>query len=406
MSMIQHRQRDGVVLIVVVGLAVILLAVSASFFSRMRSDAQESEVVLQEVQARIMLQAAMNYIQEGARIGWDDPGTVNVMEEAFGWTDIRATGIGPINGMRDMSLTALKAADSFNAVGPRDQQGNLLYTSTETFPHPGGRAVRCPMYAMRRPPYAVTDRLVANPMVAPDTDFMDQNLDYDMLNLPVEPVAKDWNEFVDGDLLPRLETVGLAWFRVYREPEEMHDGDRNNYVSQDPENTISDWYDVEAMPGHHGIFIVTCGSGGTLGYRDWDEVLATTDATNRPFDQATFESLRESERILWYRVEWSAGVLAGSYANVGQERNFLRFRVHDGDDSVDDDVRGEMELTRNPPVVTRSFTDKSGKYWTDRAKTDWDDTKETNAIEGGVLARNQTGTIDWIMRLEREPPEW
>ena len=349
------------------------------------------------------------------------------MEEAFGWTDVRADTLAPISDMKDISTTAgLDAKDTARAVGPRDQYGKLLYTDTRWFPHPGGTAARCPMYAMQRPPFAVTNRLVHNPINADGPrggdastyellidgdEWLDENLDYEMYNLPVEPAVDNWDEFAAGNLSPMMETVGMAWFRIYREPEEMHNGIRND-VTSSRNNGIADWFDVEAMPGHHGIFIVTCGSGGTLGYRDWDEVLMCTTADNRPFDEATFKSLREAERILWYRIEWSPGVLAGSYSNIGQERNPDRFRTAfnlDKETPALDDLanpKGEIELSRNPPVITRSVAGDTGKYYRGAGNTDWGTGDGSNKLEGGVLARNQTGTIDWVMRLEREPPEW
>ena len=366
-----NMQRQGVVLIAAVGLAIILLTVSVSFFTHMRSDSQEAELIVQETQARIMLHAAMNYIQETSRLGWDRPSSTDVMEEAFGWTDVRATDV---------------SASDPSAIGPRDALGVPLYTDTSAFPAPGGRAARCPMYVMRRTPYAVTNKLVHNPINA-DASFnidnlRDGSLDYRMANLPVEPVAKNWADFVTGDRSPVMSSVGLAWFRVYREPPEMHDGNRNNFTGPAPDS-ITDWYDVEAMPGHHGIFIVTCGSGGTLGFKNWQEVTATyPTATDRPFDQATFESLRETERILWYRLEWSAAVVPGSYGIVSERQGRTQFRI-----PRQRHPDGELQMAPNSPTV-HAGVEGSGTF------------------EGGFCSINQVGTIDWIMRLEREPADW
>ncbi len=79
--------RSGAVLIIVVGLSMVLLGVAVSFMVNMRSSAQETRFLLGEAQARLMLHAAMMYLQESSRLGWG--------EETYGWTDIRDGSLGP-----------------------------------------------------------------------------------------------------------------------------------------------------------------------------------------------------------------------------------------------------------------------------------------------------------------------
>ena len=79
--------RDGAVLIIVVGLSMVLLGLSVTFMMRMRSEAQETQIVVAEAQARLMLHAGLMYLQEASRLGWG--------EETYGWTDIRDGGLGP-----------------------------------------------------------------------------------------------------------------------------------------------------------------------------------------------------------------------------------------------------------------------------------------------------------------------
>jgi hypothetical protein len=70
----RNTPRAGMLLILVVAFAAILVSITVVYLGRMRSDASEATGILNEAQARIMLYAAMNYIQETARIGWHPVG--------------------------------------------------------------------------------------------------------------------------------------------------------------------------------------------------------------------------------------------------------------------------------------------------------------------------------------------
>ena len=80
--------RSGTVLIVVAGLSALLASMTIAFLIRQRSSAEESTQFEQDIQARIMLIAGCNYIQETSRIGYDD-GVDPYHREAFGWVDVR-----------------------------------------------------------------------------------------------------------------------------------------------------------------------------------------------------------------------------------------------------------------------------------------------------------------------------
>jgi hypothetical protein len=110
--------RQGTILIIVAGVSALLAALALAFLARMRSDTEESQYLLQHAQAKIMLAAACNYVQETSRLGWDRypfptaanpsppaPSTptvdgLNIHEEAFGWVDVRTGETGPLNKFR------------------------------------------------------------------------------------------------------------------------------------------------------------------------------------------------------------------------------------------------------------------------------------------------------------------
>ncbi|HYE06183.1 MAG TPA: hypothetical protein VEL07_11780, partial [Planctomycetota bacterium] len=136
--------RRGSVLIVVSGLAALLATLALGFLVRMRSDAEETRLMTRGFQARVMLAAALNYVQEGARMGWG--------VETFGWRDVRDGLPGPRGFQGDQQGTILVGAlDPVTGLGPR-------------YPAIHGLAARCPMQPMRRPPFAILPRLTPNPV--------------------------------------------------------------------------------------------------------------------------------------------------------------------------------------------------------------------------------------------------
>ena len=308
--------RAGTILIVVAGISALLMSVTVVFLVNMRSDMEESEVVVREAQARLVLISALQYIQEASRLGWDRPGTPE-HEEAHGWTDVRD-----------------------GSAGPKDRLGNALYdVGNGKFPDIGGLAARFPLYAMERPPYAVKTDFAYNP--AP----MNATLGWrDLVNYTKPdpmPAVGNWTDFEDGRPAPRLESAGKSWFRLYR--------DRNTASTT-----------VEPA-----TFTITCGAGGTDGYRTYQEAVDAGQAAVFNSDPSYFAVLRGQERILWFRAEWTSAV-GGSGMGV---------RVSNG----------QWDL---PEINNGSYKSvyPSGSHW-------W-------------VNRSPVGSFLWIQRLEQEPTNW
>jgi hypothetical protein len=256
----RQLHRTGTVLIIVSGVAAVLAAMTLAFLMRMRSDLEESQLFTRDMQARVMMTSALQYIQETSRLGWDNPNTAE-KEETYGWIDVR-------DGLP----------------GPKDQKGNaatdkngnpafVLATGLgSSFPAIAGTAARCPLYVMRRPPCAISQNEAPNPMVPnpllPWSSILHNN------NLDPKPVvAISYDDFVLGDSTPRYQSEG--WFRVYRK-------------------SIA-------------TFVVTCGAGASQGFRHWNEV--STNGHESLFGtQETFEELRRFETMMWFEAEWNPAV--------------------------------------------------------------------------------------------------
>jgi hypothetical protein len=137
-----------------------------------------------------------------------------------------------------------------------------------------------------------------------------------------------------GDPTPRGNYLGRSWFRIVRE-------------------------------ATGAVFTVTCGAGGTRGFRSWDEMGAGHRAEFGD-DRTLWESMRSSETLLWYRVEWSP-------ATTAIDMNFLR--EHE-------------EHTFRVGTPTYRGGDPDNNY------------------SGQQMAPNMGGTIQWIQRLRLEPAVW
>jgi hypothetical protein len=248
-------RRHGAVLFITAALCALLVVLTLAFLVAMRADAQATGVVLGQSQARLMLMAACNYVLEAGRIGWG--------EECYGWVDVRDGMLGPKPNMQ-----RIDDASRF----------------------PIGHVARCPMYAWERPPFAISPRdpnpidtaLQADGVTPVDLATFGQPYLAKPDPLPAAG-ATTYGEWKAGNPSARPESLALGWFRVYR------DGP--------------------------ATFVLTCGSGGTYGFKDWAEV--DTSSRTRLFfgSQQVFEQLLEAEVRVWYRIEWSPAVAVVPQSN-------------------------------------------------------------------------------------------
>jgi hypothetical protein len=322
--------RHGTILIIVAGIAALLASLTVTFLVRMRSDAEEMQVVVREAQARIMLMAACNWIQEASRIGWTPPSPVppGGNRETFGWIDVRDDTLGP----------------KFIADGVPDDSR-----------FPVGSSRRFPMHVMERPPYATQLMVSYNPIRTPASPEPVTTSDpafgrpYFRNPDPQPAVDNGWTappgtgvnaanfaRWEQGDRTPRPTSTGMAWFRIHRES--------------------------------GATFVVTCGSGGSLGYRTWAEVGAA-DRAQFSGDEGLFLNLMASELRLWFRVEWTAAVMAMDY--------------HMLDHSLGRDRDHYMVWPMNSSHATAGHEYRTQTH-----------------------ARNMGGTIRWVQRLISEPAKW
>jgi hypothetical protein len=142
------------------------------------------------------------------------------------------------------------------------------------------------------------------------------------------------NDYVHGDPRPRTNSTGMSWFRVYR-----------------------------SGPAR---FIITCGAGGTLGFRRWTDMTAS-DQQQFGGDNRFWQSLRSQEIICWYEVEWSPAVGGATYQCLDNEQ-------------------------RPDHYQWRPFNPVHESY--------------PNGHQSQTHARNMVGTFRYIQRLRNEPTIW
>lgn len=283
--MITHlstQLRSGTILILVAGIAALLSSLGLVFLMTVRQDVDEMAILVRETQARIMLTAACNYIQEASRIGWDLPGSPSTEHaEAYGWIDVRDGSLGP-------RVTTASFSPSMRAASqhPIDSDGQGSANV------PVGQPMRFPMHVMNQAPYAIKLTAAYNPVqtAAPDNGqpylrYPDPQpvSDNGWVQDPAHPGGTvspaGFAAWLTGDPTPRSNSVGLSWFRLVREPT-------------------------------GSVFTITCGSGATQGYRTWDEVLKDHAAPLFNDDPTFFAALSADELRMWYRVEWSPATSA------------------------------------------------------------------------------------------------
>jgi hypothetical protein len=268
--------RQGTILIIVAGISALLASLALAFLARQRSSQQETIWFEQDVQARLMLTAACSYIAECSRIGYDTVVGPNHIE-AFGWIDVRDGSVGPnTRGTRAADIVPL-----FDETRLVERWGSGS-ADRPAWPAPKSVA-RCPMHVLERPPFAIGLNATPNAIMADESDpaFGRPYLK----NPDPQPQADTRADFMSADRRVRPSSANRAWFRVYREGP--------------------------------ATFVITCGSGGTHGYRDWDEVQGAGATAVAEFgDVSFFNSMRMQETRLWYRVEWSPAIATAEVHNI------------------------------------------------------------------------------------------
>lgn len=363
--------RRGSILIIVVGIVSMLSMLVTGFLVRMRQDAGMADDVMRLAQNRIMLHAAICYVQEASRLGYAQMGPLGTCadpREAWGWIDTRVSVPAPAT-----------------RVGPNATDGTPLH-SPGRWPGLGG-IVRAPMHLVRRPPFAVRPINTPNAIPADATrptfgiPFL---ANCDPLPLLPEGAAFDPSApaataditgtdatgatvtrtarqaWAEGDPTIISQTSNQAWFRIRREDGSEPTGDPAE--GRRPANA-----------GPVGAtFVITVGAGGTQGFRDWAEVQAEGAADRFGGDERLFDDLRATELRQWYRIEWSAAVGGGEdlvYANADRSRPAgAETTWHEG-------------LPINGSRRVASAT----------------------AISAPAMPRNTIGTIRYIQRLEVPP---
>ena len=346
----QHRHRSGTILIIVAGVSALMASFALAFLMHARSDIEEVSATMHDAQARIMLTAACSYISEASRLGWDPvtslraPRTTSKEHvEGHGWIDVRDGSMGP----RTVTAPITQAQRDGNP-HPLDPTVASDPNAQGALHFPVGVPRRFPMHVWERPPYAIRQQVNYNPVDYAGTDQGRSYLRYpdpqpalpsNRRQDPQNPAgnASEWAEWVAGDNRPRQDSTAQAWFRILREPT-------------------------------GAVFTVTCGAGGTWGYRDWNTEVIPDGATalfNN--DPELFKSLQTQEIRLWYRVEWNA-------ATTSIDMNYLR-EHHE----------------HKWGVSTMTYQGGGGS---------------NNGYSGQFMAPNMGGTIQWIQRLRHEPAVW
>ncbi|HYE06167.1 MAG TPA: hypothetical protein VEL07_11700 [Planctomycetota bacterium] len=361
--------RRGTVLIIVSGIVALLAALSFSFLARMRSDVEETNGIVAEAQARIMLLAACDYILEASRLGYGTapsspaaapPGDKH--REAYGWLDVRDGSTGPRGDDPGWpAFFSLSLVEDGDGDGDPDRRAWPAVKSV----------ARCPMHVLQRPPFATRITAVYNPISttagAPDRGFPYlRNPDpqpqvtngyptvSDAIAIPSAGGASNWSLYIHGDTQARIESVGRSWFRVYRDQD--------------------------------ATFVVTCGAGASQGYKDWGEVVGAGEqgafGTRQAFDQIVGAEVR-----LWYRVQWSAATLTPEYDNICaglKTPNGSPYGNWDGFGSPDPNARDTYMMS--PPNASSTWA--------------------LNRCRTQAWNKNLVGTIHWVQRLSGAPTHW
>lgn len=393
------RSDRGAVLIIVVGIAMLLLAMTTAFVARIRSDVEAARVLVGEAQTRTLIAAACAYVLETGRIGWG--------EEAYGWCDIRDdSDPAALPGPRGRDGRQLpKRHDGSWAVDPA--AAPLL-----RWPAIGGIA-RCPMFLPTLPPYATKGQYAYNPvprrsysLAEPDASGYPSTwsigVRYNALSpqpaaFPNPEPAGPWRWDDAASGIPggyaEVSTAFAAGGRV---------------VNTDPGSlqglagTQLGWFRVLRIGVD--VFVVSAGSGASRGFRTWQEVVESGAQAIFYNDPALFRSASASDRPLWYEIQWSSSVGGrgtGQYAaqsvisDLGKDHtNSDVFQIlappHLGYELI---PHGLPSGVTYPDVLSRDMPLHNSLSFKSRS----------SSPHQGV---NQLGTLSQIRRLFAEPALW
>jgi hypothetical protein len=209
----------------------------------------------------------------------------------------------------------------------------------------------------------------------------------------------------------RPGTENVCWFRIYREIQADHDGDGS------PAYDRVVMYDVK-YPSlkNWNVFIIACGTGGTRGFRFWDQAdlntwVTQTGSTVIPTlgqefaansglfaSQTDFAAARSSTRVTWYRVEWTAlqggGFVPEHYGWSGP-RIYPRKKLNNVNDFMIPRGYPGWDPTKNRPIDEGTSDLLFG-------------ITDGNYADGLRYTAPKTygGNFKWVQRLDHEPPNW
>ena len=357
----KKSNRDGTILIIVAGISALLASMSLVFLTRMRSDVTETNAIVREAQARIMLSAACAYIQEASRLGYDGNRTknTNFHPEGYGWIDVRDGAIGPKPSAIPATTNPIRFFNTSASTGttPHSDAAQYTFRADNTTIFPIGVSKRFDMYMKTVPPFAIRLDAAPNP-IDPQNGIPYLSRPDPMPVLPADfnwsnPSASDFNSFERGDHRPVSNSLGLAWFRLHR----CGPGHRLK-----PYDTYS-----------AATFIVTVGAGATGGFRFFGPPEMTPADEQRFGTKENFYALQAEELRYWYLVEWSPA--------VGGQYLFNTIHHRDGKYDANGEFFAITQYAQFPQNKSR-YSHSQGKL------------------------KNFGGTIRYIQRLVTEPPEW
>lgn len=251
------------------------------------------------------------------------------------------------------------------------------------WPAPGS-VKRAPMYRLGAPPWAVDPTVVRNPIPIDDSlptfglpmlnhvdplPLLAADVDFDPLDPQPETDLRRLN-WSDGAQVPVPSSQNLGWFRVYRE---------TGYEDDRP--------DLAGPPG--STFVITVGSGGSLGFRDWNEVGLAGATGLFDHQEGVFQLLLANERRHWYRIEWSGAVGGG-------EEHLYALPLADNRT-----VQPATSWHETLPLNASRFIDV-------RTNTSSTPLRYTSSMynTSAPHPRNYMGTIRYIQRLQTPPEHW